>query len=51
MTTYNIPSSRADRYSLTALLLDIRANGIDAGHDVTAIEAYLRAIVDAEVQA
>jgi hypothetical protein len=50
MTSYNIPSSTADRYRLAATLIDIRANGLDAGHDVSAVEAYLRAIVEAEVQ-
>ena len=51
MNTYNIPSSTADRYRLAATLIDIRANGLDVGHDVSAVEAYLQAIVDAEAQA
>ena len=51
MTTYNIPTAQADRYRLTALLLDIRAGHLDAGHDVSAIDGYLQAIVDAEVAA
>jgi len=51
MQTYNIPSSQADRYRLAATLIDIRSHGIDAGHDVSAVEAYLQAIVDFEVTA
>ena len=47
MTTYNIPAAQADRYRLTATLLDIRASHLDAGHDISEIDAYLRAIVDA----
>jgi len=52
MTTYNIPSSQADRYRLAATLIDIRSHGLDAGHDVSAVEAYLHTIVNYfEVQA